>query len=725
VFDESKTIHGIEIRWDTAHGTMESIQRALAAFWLDPSLLHMLEPLRDEVGTELFRLIVAHSSSLGTKEDYETMVTVFGETFEEGFLAWGRAVGVIGWGRFELPAIDRARGTATVLVRSPWELVMQQRLAAPWGCPFLMGKMIGIFRHALGVNCWAAERHYVEEGEPVLELSLYQSPATIESELKRLRSELARLQARKLQDEVVHRTELHRSSEERLRAILSSMSSWVFTLDPAGHLESNHVPDGVSDPGFPSRYEPGAHLSDMVPSQACALILEASASVIESGSPRTCDYRLAEGASSQIYSARLSPLRDAAMRCCGTTVVVQNVTAQRLAQDKEAQLQEQLRQAQKMEALGQLTGGVAHDFNNLLTAISGNLELAMAQSTTPAAAECLRSALQASDSAAKLTHRLLAFSRKQPLQPRRLDPQQLIASMESLLRRTLGEQIEIELVGSAGQWQCEVDATQLESAVLNLAINARDAMPEGGKITIETGNARIAPEYADEYEGLLPGRYVLVAVSDTGCGMPEDVQGKAFDPFFTTKGVGRGSGLGLSMVYGFVKQSNGHVKIYSEPNIGTTIKLYLPRASTRESQSHRPVSMSGPVPLGSGEVVLVVEDDGPVRRVSVEFLRSLGYQTLDCGDAEEALAILRGATQVDVLFTDVVLPGGVNGAQLASDAMSLRPSLVVLYTSGYTENAILHHGRFDENVHLVEKPFTRDVLARRLFAAIHPVRLRE
>ena len=714
---ESKIINGVEIRWDVDRGKMASIGRDLAAFWLDPSLLHLLAPLHDELGTELFQLVVADSSSRGTKEDYESMVTVFADTFEEGFLAWGRAVGVVGWGRFELAAMDREAGTATVVVRSPWELVMQARAATSWGCPFMRGKLIGIFRHALGVNCWAVERAYVEDAEPVVEFTLFQSAMTIEAEVKRLRAEQATLQARRLQQEVDLRTEQHRSSEARLRATLSSMNSWVFTLDPEGRILGNHIPDGRGGSSFPVGDVLGCRLAQLLPAEPAAALDAAAEAVLGDGVVRTVDYEITTLRPVRSFNASLSPLRDAREAPRGVTVVVHETTEARRAKENAALLEAQLHQAQKMEAIGQLTGGVAHDFNNMLTAIYGNLELALLERLPEEARACIDEAQAAASSAARLTHRLLAFSRRQPLQPHRVDPRGLVTGMEVLLQRTLGERVSIEVVVSAGQWQCEVDGAQLESAILNLAINARDAMPDGGKITIETGNVRISPEYAEEHEGLRAGQYVMVAVSDSGTGMSPEVQQRAFEPFFTTKGPGRGSGLGLSMVYGFVKQSNGHIKIYSEPGVGTSVKLYLPR-STSQTTERSAIPTAGPVPYGDGSVVLVVEDDRPVRHVSVRFLRGFGYRTLDCGTAEEALRILTSDAQVDLLFSDVVLPDGMNGAALVRAALELRPDLAVLYTSGYTENAIFHHGRLDAGVHLIEKPFTRDGLARRISSVL-------
>jgi len=707
---ESKIIGGVELRWDTARGTLESVGVRSVALWLAPSLLDLLAPLREEIGTELFQLLVANSASKGAETDHRLMVTKYADTFEEGFLAWGRAVGVVGWGRFELPRMNVAEGTATVIIREPWELAMQEGLDEPWGCPFLRGKMIGIFRYALGANCWADERCYVENGEQVVELSLYPSTMTISAELERLRAELASSKARKLQETVEHRTEQYRRSEERLLATLASMNSLVLTLDHEGIVRSHHghVDDGPLDPV-------GRPLQAVLPSDAAERVAAAALTVIEKGSATTVDYQVASHQALRHFSAALTPLRDASGRG-GVTAVVRDVTAKRQAEAQRLQLEAQLRQAQKMEAIGQLTGGVAHDFNNLLTAIYGNLEMARAEELSPEVRESIEEALSAAKSAAALTHQLLAFSRRQPLRPRRIDPRKLVQGMEMLIRRTLGERYEVELILSAGQWSCEVDGPQLESAILNLAINARDAMPGGGKITIETSNARIDAEYGAKHD-VDPGQYVLVAVSDSGSGMSPEVQQRAFDPFFTTKGIGRGSGLGLSMVYGFVRQSQGHVKIYSEVGTGTTLKIYLPRSTTDTADVH-PWPVAGEDLQGCGETIVVVEDETPVRRVSVMLLERLGYTTVDFATAAEALEYLDGDGPVDVLFTDVVLSGEMNGPALAREAVQRRPNIAVLYTSGYTENAIVHHGRLDPGIQLLEKPFTKEALAREVRAAL-------
>ncbi|MBV8784361.1 MAG: PAS domain S-box protein [Gammaproteobacteria bacterium] len=377
--------------------------------------------------------------------------------------------------------------------------------------------------------------------------------------------------------------------------------------------------------------------------------------------------------------------------------------------------EEALRQAQKMEAVGQLTGGVAHDFNNILQVIVGNLELILR--LVPAdAGRIHRSAEQAINGARQasaLTQRLLAFSRRQPLDPKPVDVNLLLNGLSDLLDRSLGETVSVETVRGAGLWKIEADANALESAILNLAVNARDAMPQGGRLTIETMNAYIDDNYAVSHAEVLPGQYVLISVSDSGVGMDSQTLGRAFEPFFTTKPVGQGTGLGLSQVYGFVKQSGGHIKIYSEVAQGTTVKIYLPRLQRSEKQ-HEPVPAVA-VPEGNAnETILVVEDDNSVRIYSVDALRDLGYHVIEAPDGPSALRLLEAGTPVDLLFTDVILPGGMTGAQVASEARKLRPALKVLFTTGYARNAIFHHGRLDKGVQLITKPFSFNDLAAKV-----------
>ena len=379
-------------------------------------------------------------------------------------------------------------------------------------------------------------------------------------------------------------------------------------------------------------------------------------------------------------------------------------------------VEEQLRQAQKMEAVGQLTGGIAHDFNNLLAIIIGSLQAIQRRLDTGQVGALLRyvdSASEAASRAATLTHRLLAFARQQPLSPEPINANALVAGMSDLLRRSIGEAVRIETILAGGLWYTHADPHQLENAILNLAVNGRDAMAEGGRLTIETANVDLDEHYAAENPEVTPGEYVMVAVTDTGSGMPPDVIAKAFDPFFTTKPVGQGTGLGLSQVYGFVRQTGGHIKVYSEVGQGTTVKLYLPRfageiSETREQEEPKPLPRAR-----RRETILVVEDEPAVRRLSVEALEELGYRVLQADSAAAGLLLLDAHPETKLLFTDVVMPD-VNGRKLADEALQRRPDLKVLFTTGYTRNAVIHNGVLDSGVQLLVKPFTLVQLASKV-----------
>ncbi|MBV9557679.1 MAG: response regulator [Pseudolabrys sp.] len=386
-----------------------------------------------------------------------------------------------------------------------------------------------------------------------------------------------------------------------------------------------------------------------------------------------------------------------------------------------------LRQSQKMDAIGQLTGGVAHDFNNLLTIILGNLDSARRaiergiEKTGDRAIRAIENATQGAQRAATLTQRLLAFSRQQPLAPAVVDVNAAVRDASQLLRRALGEAYDVEIVCAAGAWNIEVDRSQLDVALLNLVVNARDAMEEGGKVTIETGNAFLDDDYCSQHAGLKPGQYALIAVTDKGSGMPHEVAARAFDPFFTTKPAGRGTGLGLSQAYGFVKQSGGHISLYSELGHGTTVKMYFPRAY-RAADGAKANPARDETHAGQGQTVLVVEDDEELRNYVVETLRDLNYSVEQASSSEDALKIFADGRSFDALLTDVVMPG-LNGRQLADRVVKLRPDIKVLYMTGYSQNAIIHHGRLDPGVQLLQKPFSRNELAAqfaKLFGAGSP-----
>jgi two-component system, NtrC family, sensor kinase len=377
-----------------------------------------------------------------------------------------------------------------------------------------------------------------------------------------------------------------------------------------------------------------------------------------------------------------------------------------------------LRQAQKMEAIGRLTGGIAHDFNNLLTAILGNIDLAVNRlgNVEERVSRNLASAREASRRAATLVNRLLAFSRQHPLEIKAVDVNRLMQSMSDLLRRAIGETVTVEIVLAGGLWRALVDPNQLENAILNLAVNARDAMADGGKLTIETSNTYLDDAYASAHaQEVVAGQYVMLAVTDTGSGMSKEIIDRVFEPFFTTKPPGVGTGLGLSMVYGFVKQSGGHIKIYSEVGEGTTVKLYFPRSETESAHAADEGSDSVAVSTEQpSEAILLVEDDEEVSRFATEVLREAGYRVVVAHHAAAGLRALEREPEIALLFTDVVLPGGMNGRQLADEACRRHPRLKVLYATGYTRNAIIHQGRLDADVELLTKPFTYEALVRKV-----------
>ncbi|NQE63838.1 PAS domain-containing protein [Caulobacter sp. RHG1] len=422
-----------------------------------------------------------------------------------------------------------------------------------------------------------------------------------------------------------------------------------------------------------------------------------------------------EGRERRYYEMRFHPLRDAEGVQVGAYQFVYDVTERLAEQERLREAEEALRQAQKMEAVGQLTGGLAHDFNNLLAGISGSFEMIgarLAQGRGSDVERYLAAGQGAARRAAALTHRLLAFSRRQTLAPRSVVINRLMADFAELVRRTVGPGIKVEMVAASSLWPTLVDANQLENALLNLCINARDAMPDGGRITIETGNRWLDARTARDH-GLEPGQYVSVCVSDTGAGIDKATLERVFDPFFTTKPIGQGTGLGLSMVYGFARQSNGHVRIYSEVGEGTMVCLYLPRALGEEEVA--PVEPTAPAAQAQGgKTVLVVDDEPTVRMLVVDALAELGYACLEAPDGATGLRILQNNDAIDLLITDVGLPGGLNGRQVADGARALRPDLRVLFITGYAENAVLNHGHIEHGMEVLTKPFAVSDLAARV-----------
>lgn len=466
---------------------------------------------------------------------------------------------------------------------------------------------------------------------------------------------------------------------------------------------------------------------------------------VETGEPFETEYRLRDKEGDHHwFLARAVPLRDEAgriLRWFGTCTDIGEIVAARqtLARGSESlarevaertrqleeanarlrtemeersRAEEALRHAHKMEAIGQLTGGIAHDFNNLLQVVAGNLQLLNGDLAGNAiAAQRIRNALSGVERGAKLASQLLAFARRQPLAPQVVNLGRLVRSMRDLLRRSLGEEIETETAVAEGLWNTLIDPVQVENAILNLAVNARDAMAGGGRLTIEVANTCLDAAHTARHPEAKPGQYVMLAVSDTGSGMPQDVLARAFEPFFTTKPEGHGTGLGLPMVYGFVRQSDGWVELDSEPGRGTMVRIFLPREHREEKAA--PERPAGPVSGGS-ETILVVEDDAEVRATVVDILRDLGYRVLQAEDGASALAIVRSGVPIDLLFTDVIMPGAISSPELAGEARRVLPDLAVLFTSGYARDAIVHGGRLDEGIHLLSKPFRNEELAHRL-----------
>jgi PAS domain S-box-containing protein len=531
--------------------------------------------------------------------------------------------------------------------------------------------------------------------------NLFRDSQRVQQQLRELNEEL--------EQRVADRTNELRGSELQFRELVSGVVDYaIYMLDVDGHIASwnagaerikGYTRDDVIGRFFGMFYTPEDQ-EKRTPQHALAVAATMGKYEAEA-------WRVRKNGQRFWASVVIDAIYNEAGMVVGFAKVTRDLTERRL-------IEEQLRQSQKMEAIGQLTGGVAHDFNNLLTVIVGNLETIWRHA--PADDGKLRRAIdqvtRGAQRAVTLTQQLLAFSRRQPLNPKPTDINRLVAGMSDLIRRTIGENIAVETVLAGGLWRVEIDAHQLESALLNLAVNARDAMPDGGKLTIETANAHLDDGYAERYPELQPGQYVVMCVTDTGTGMSADVIARAFEPFYTTKPIGQGTGLGLSQVYGFVKQSGGHVKLYSEASQGTTVKIYLPRMTTEaDEEQEMPFTL---LPTGSRhEVVLVVEDDDDVRLFTTENLRELGFSVLEARDAPSALKLLEQHPEVQLLFTDVGLPG-MNGAQLVAAARALRPDVKVLFTTGYARNAIVHQGRLDAGVELITKPFTRVQLGSRI-----------
>jgi PAS domain S-box-containing protein len=507
-------------------------------------------------------------------------------------------------------------------------------------------------------------------------------------------------------------------TEQRFRQIVEAVVDYaIFHLDQHGIVTSwnkgaqrikGYTPDEIIGSHF-SRFYTEEDRAAGVPDRA----LETARST---GRFEAEGWRVRKDGSKFCASVVIDAIRNASGEVVGFAKVTRDITERMEAERALRETQELLATSQKMEAVGQLSGGIAHDFNNLLMIVLGNLETVQRharESNNPNMQRALKNAMRGAQRAASLTQRLLAFSRRQPLNPKPLDINRFLIGSAEFISRTLGESIEIETVGAAGLWTVEIDTNQLEIALVNLAVNARDAMPNGGKLTLEASNAILDREYCQSNPEITPGQYVLLSVSDTGCGMSKDTLARAFEPFFTTKEMGHGTGLGLSQVFGFVKQSGGHVKIYSEVGQGTAVKIYLPRFfGIDESEQLVQGELLGQGE--NGENILIVEDDDDVRAYLTDVVRSLGYGVLAAANGKLALDLLgQVKSPVALLLTDVVMPG-MTGRELADLATTLRPELKVLYMTGYSRNAITHHGRLDPGLDVLNKPITQSELAARI-----------
>ena len=509
-----------------------------------------------------------------------------------------------------------------------------------------------------------------------------------------------------------------RASEDQFRVLVGGVTDYaIYMLDPEGRVTSwNAGAQRIKG------YEPGEivgqHFSRFYTEEDRKAGLPGKTLEIAAreGKYEEEAWRVRKDGSRFWASVFIDALRDHDGKLIGFGKVTRDITERREREEELERVRQSLAQSQKMDALGQLTGGIAHDFNNMLTVIKTATDTLQRRLSAGEreVGRYIDAVSRSADRAASMTQRLLAFARRQPLEPKPLDANKLVAGAAELLRRSLPETIAMETALAGGLWWTQADPNQLESAILNLALNAKDAMPAGGKLTIETANAFLDETYAAAHGEVTPGQYVMIAVSDSGTGMAKDVAARAFEPFFTTKDEGQGTGLGLSQVYGFIKQSRGHVKLYSEPGEGTTVKIYLPRLDASPLADAAVEVKPKATTQRARETILLVEDDEDVRGFIGDSLRELGYEVFTASDGHAALQVLDEQPGIDLLFTDVGLPNGMNGRVLAEQARRRRRALKVLFTTGYARNAIIHHGRLDAGVDLIAKPYTQTELAAKV-----------
>jgi PAS domain S-box-containing protein len=646
--------------------TVSDAAIALAYFSIPLALAYFIIKRRDIVFRWVFVLFAIFIVACGTTHIFDI------------WTLWNPDYGVAGL----VKAVTAVASVGTAIML--WDL-MPKALALP-GPAQLKGLNL-LLEQELGEH--RAARTTLQDMTEVLERRVQERTIELEREIAQRRAT---------------EIELRKSREQFRHLFLSNpLPMWIYDRDTLAFLEVNDA--AIENYGYSRDEFLKMHLTDIRPPEdvdRLMAVLQKGVNAYEQSSNWRHRRKNGEVITVDIFTHSIDIEGHNAR-----LAVVLDVTQRNIAE-------EQLRQAQKMEAIGQLTGGIAHDFNNLLAIIQGNIELVQERvKGDPKLSEMIDYALRASARGASLTKRLLAYSRQQPLAPKAVDVAVLISGMTDLLRRALGETIEVKTHLAPGLWPSRIDPNELEHAMLNLAVNARDAMPNGGTLSIEAENTHLDAAYAENNIEVKPGAYVMIAITDTGAGMAKEVIEHVFEPFFTTKPIGQGSGLGLSMVYGFVKQSGGHVKVYSEPGHGTTVRLYLPRVV--EHHEAAPAAHDSAVAgVHNNELILVVEDDPDVRKLVLGMVESLGYRTIAAIDGPSALEALERVGKVDLLFTDVVLPRGMNGAALARAAQERQPGLPVLYMSGYTRNAILHNGQLDEGVQLITKPFRKTDLAQRL-----------
>ena len=511
-------------------------------------------------------------------------------------------------------------------------------------------------------------------------------------------------------------------SERRFRLLVQGVTDYaIYLLDPDGHV-TNWNAGAARIKGYSEREIIGEHFSRFYTPEDIDIRVPWSAleKARREGRYEAEGWRVRKDGSRFWAGVVVDAIHDDDGELIGFAKITRDLTERRQTQLELEASREQLLQSQKMEAVGQLTGGLAHDFNNLLTGISGSLELLRARIAQGRLSDLDRyivSAQGAASRAAALTHRLLAFARRQTLDPKPTDANRLIAGMEDMLQRTVGPEIKLETVLSISLWPTLCDPNQLETAILNLCINARDAMPDGGRLTLETVNAWIDQRGSAERD-MPPGQYITVCITDTGTGMPPDVLSRAFDPFYTTKPMGQGTGLGLSMVYGFARQSGGQVRLYSEIGSGTTVRLYLPRHVGEIPETEQLPQTELTPRAGAGETVLIVDDEPTVRMLITEVLEELGYAAIEAADSVSGLKVLNSDVRIDLLITDVGLPGGMNGRQMAEAVRDKRPNLKTLFITGYAENAAIGNGHLLPGMHVMTKPFAVERLASRIKSII-------